>query len=299
MARLTRWLKQDYDGVVTLAVVVVAIVLELLNVISGSPPISTAVTDQAVLVVLGLLAFSILRDRRRERDAAGESQAVRLLNGVEIRRELEEARRGTDHWWFKGGTGTYLRAVTLPQCVQNAEREQRHLRIQIEIIAPTNEALCDYYARFRHARPDGTGEPWSRERARNEAYATILAACWYMQRYTFLRIEVALSETVPTFRWDLSSSCVIMTQELNGPHVMFKAPSTHYHLYTRELDSSFKQARRIPLELATHVRLSQEPTVGEARCLFGALDLELPVAMSDDAVADVVHRALHARNPYP
>lgn len=299
MARLTRWLKQDYDGVVTLAVVGIAIVLELLNVLSGSPPVNPGIIDQAILIVLGLLAYSILRDRHRAENAAGESQAVRLLNGVEVRRELEEARRRTDHWWFKGGTGTYLRAVTLPQCVQNAERDQRHLRIQVEIIAPTNEALCDYYARFRHARPDGTGEPWSRERARHESYATILAACWYMQRYTILHIEVALSATVPTFRWDLSSSCVIMTQELNGPHVMFKAPSPHYHLYTRELDSSFKQARRIPLELATDVHLSNEPTVAEARCLFRALGLELPPSMDDDAVADVVQRALHARNPYP
>ena len=294
MARFSRWLKLYYDGVATLAVVGVTIALELLNVLGNAPAV-----DQAILVVLALLAFSILRDRHRTGQNDDESQGVSLLNAGQLKHELEEARRRTDRWWFKGGTGTYLRAMTLPECVRNAHREQHDRSIQVEIIDPTNEALCEYYARFRHSRPDLSGEPWTRQRARNEAYATILAACWYLERYTILRLELGLSATVPTFRWDLSSRGVFMTQEHSGPHVMFTAPSPHYDLYTRELRFSFRQAREVPLERASGAHLSEEPDAMEVRCVFKALDLDLPASVTDEDVADIVQRARHPRNPYP
>ena len=61
-----------------------------------------------------------------------------------------------------------------------------------------------------HPGPDRTGEAWTPQRTRKEAFATILAACWYRQRFTFLLIEVGLSKVMTTFRWDLSSNWVIM-----------------------------------------------------------------------------------------
>lgn len=255
--------------------------------------------NQAILVVLGLLAYTILRDRHRAEQADRESQTVRLVDSVEIRRELEEARRRTSVWMYKGGTGTYLRAVTLPHCVRNAHRERRHVRIQVEIIDPTNEVLCDYYANLRHFRPDDTGEAWTFARTRNESYATILAACWYLQRYAILRIDVALSATASTFRWDLSSSCAFMTQEDPSPNLLVREPSPLYDFCTRELHSSFGQARRVPLELAKAVRLSDEPSAREARCLFSELGMELPVTMVEDDITEIIQKALHARSPYP
>jgi hypothetical protein len=294
LARFSRWLRESYDGVITIVVVVVTLVARLLNVPGYSPPI-----DQALLVVLGLLAYTILRHQARADRADGESRCVRILNRDEFRHERQEAHKHSSVWMFKGGTGTYLRAVTLPECVQNADRERRALRVQVEIIDPTNRALCEYYASLRQSRPDGTGEPWTPGRTRNEAYATILAASWYQQRYTILRIEVALSATVPTFRWDLSSTCVFMTQEDPSPHLMFEEPSPHYNFCTRELDSSFRQARHVPLELARKVHLREEPTAEEARCLFQELGMPLAESVGDDEVAEIVRRALHARNPYP
>jgi hypothetical protein len=295
VARFSRWLKDNYDGVITIVVVVVTLGTRLLNVPGYQPPI-----DQALLVVLGLMAYTVLRHQPRTERADRESGAVRVLNEDEMRRELEEARKHTDVWIFKGGTGTYLRAVTIPQCAQNADREHRSLKVQVEIIDPTNRDLCEYYSGLRDSRPDRTGEPWTAERTRNEAYATVLAASWYQQRYQLcLGIEVALSATVPVFRWDLSSTRVVMTQEDASPNLMFTAPSSHYHYCTRELNASFRQARRVPLELAKTVHLSYEPTVPETRCLFAALGMALPDAVSDADVAQIVRKALHAGNPYP
>jgi hypothetical protein len=192
--------------------------------------------------------------------------------------ELEESRRQTDQWIFKGGTGTYLRAVTLPRCIENAQRERRPLRVQIEVINPTDEEVCTAYTRFRRSlstKPDGTGETWTLDRTRKESFATILAACWYLQRFTFLSIDVGLSANMSTFRWDLSSRCVIMTTEdPASPSLMFEKPSPHYRSYSRELASSFSQTHRVALDRA--IQLSDEPTMEETRGLFEALGLNLP-----------------------
>jgi len=293
MVRLSGWLRQNYDGAITLVVVGVAIVLGLLNVLSTQP------IDQAILIVLGLLAYTILRERQRTDRVVQQPQAVRLLGSDEIRTELSEARRRTSQWTFKGGTGTYLRAVTLPDCIGYAEARRRNFRIQAEIVDPTNETVCEYYANMRrHSRPDGTAEPWTPIRTRNESYATILAACWYQQRHATLTIDVALSSTVPTFRWDLSSDRVFITQEDPSPHLMFSEPSPHYNFCTRELDSSFKQATRVRLDQGRKVHLSEQPTVDETRRLFAALDTGLD-AIGDRDVEQIIQRALKPRNPYP
>lgn len=202
---------------------------------------------------------------------------------------------------LQGGTGTYLRAVTLKECVEHARREQRPLRMQLEIIDPTNDALCTRYARFRSSLvpgPDGTGETWTFERTRKEAFATVLAACWYRQRFPLLTIRVGLSKIMTTFRWDFSSQSVIMTDPF-GSGLVFARDKPHYRAYSRELDESFRQARGVDIEKATERQLSHEPTLDEARKLFTVLELDLPRSFTDRDVSDVITKALRAKNPYP
>jgi hypothetical protein len=131
----------------------------------------------AILLTLGLVATSSLRNRAREetmdnqlhdvlqstetmltklparldelestvegtRRALEESSFIRVLHGAEVGLALEEARRNTDRWAFKGGTGTFLRAVTIPECVEIARRKKRTLHMQLEIIDPANESFA-------------------------------------------------------------------------------------------------------------------------------------------------------------
>ncbi|MEU8171995.1 hypothetical protein AB0C14_03905 [Microbispora hainanensis] len=49
----------------------------------------------------------------------------------------------------------------LPECVAAARREKRHRTVRLEIVDPTDEAVCESYAHYRRSlsdRPDGTGE---------------------------------------------------------------------------------------------------------------------------------------------
>lgn len=298
MARFTRWLRRNADAVLALLVAVVVGVLAVVEVLGADQ------VNAAILLVLALLAATLLQDRKSAAHALTSASAVRLLGGLEVSQEHAEARRATEQWIFKGGTGTYLRAVTLKECVENARREKRLLRVQLEIIDPTDEVLCKEYAQFRSSLapgPDGTGEEWTLTRTRKEAFATILAACWYRQRYaSFLTIEVGLSRIWTTFRWDVSSRCVVMTQEDPAAQaLMFEKGKPYYDAYSRELVASFKQARQVHLDQAGELQLSDEPTIEETRELFTLLELGLPSSFSERDVTDLIRKALRAKNPYP
>lgn len=298
MVRFVRWLRRNADAVLALLISVVVGILALADVLG------TEHVNAAILLVLALLAITLLDDRRASAQALAHASAVSLLSGLEVSQAHAEARRATEQWIFKGGTGTYLRAVTLKECIENARREKRLLRIQLEIIDPTDEALCKAYAQFRSSLalgPDGTGEEWTLLRTRKESFATILAASWYRQRCaSFLTIEVGLSRTMTTFRWDISSRCVIMTQEDPAAQaLMFEKGKPYYDAYSRELVSSFKQAKRVHLDNVGDLRLGDEPTIEETRKLFALLELELPGSFSERDIADVIRKALRAKNPYP
>jgi len=291
----------------------------------------------AILLTLGLVASSSLRNRAREeamdnqlhdvlektaemltrlparleelehtvestKRLLNENSYIRVLHGAEVGQALEEARRNTDRWAFKGGTGTFLRAVTLRECVHAARRKKHTIHMQVEIIDPANEKVCEDYAQFRRSlsdQPDSTGEIWTVERTRKEAYATVLAACWYWQRFSFLTIEVGLSSVMTTFRMDMTPQRLIITQEdPQFPAMMLEPGRYYYEFYSRELMASLRQSRQVPINQLDRAALSDEPTVDEARKLFAELDLPIPRSFTDRDVADIIGRALQAKNPY-
>ncbi|MFR9776403.1 hypothetical protein ACL02O_10140 [Micromonospora sp. MS34] len=332
MARLFTWVVNNLDAFIGLLLAVTVAVLGLTNAVSQD------VVNSAILLVLGLLAQAVLRDRlRREtadqqvrqvvrdtrdrltdlvpqmreitgpdgalnraREAIDSVSMVRVLHGSEVGQALAEARRLTDRWNFKGGTGTYTRAVTLPECLEHARRRNATLHVAVEIIDPTDEEVCERYARFRRSlAPDGPGERWTVDRTRKESYATVLAACWHLQRSGLLTIDVRLSAQMTTFRYDLSSSCVIITQENpQTPALRIDRKELYYNRFNIELQYSREQSRRVPIEAAAQVKLDDEPSVEQARRLFTALGLPLPRSFGDREVADIVGRAVQARNPY-
>jgi hypothetical protein len=137
------------------------------------------------------------------------------------------------------------------------------------------------------------------DRTRKEAYATVLAACWYQRRFSFLTIEVGLSSMMTTFRWDMTPHRLIITQEdPHFPAMMLEPGKYYYEIYSRELMASMRQSRRVPIDGIDHVELSVEPTVDETRKLFSELDLPLPRAFTDRNVAEIVSKAIQAKNLY-
>ena len=333
MTRLIAWVVTNLDAFIGLVLALTVAVLGLTN-----DAVSQEVVNSAILLVLGLLAQAVLRDRlrrrttereirqvivdtrdrltdlvpqmreitgpegalNRAREAIDSVSMVRVLHGSEVGQALADARRHTDQWSFKGGTGTFLRAVTLPDCLEHARRRNATLTVAIEIIDPTDEEVCERYARFRRSLdPDAPGEPWTVDRTRKESYATVLAACWHLQRSGLLTVDVRLSAQMTTFRYDLSSSCVVITQENpQTPALRIDRGEVYYNRYNIELDYSRRQSRRVPIEAAAQVKLDDEPSVEQVRRLFTALGLTLPRSFGDREVAGIIGKAVQARNPY-
>ncbi|WP_406316852.1 hypothetical protein OHA77_06590 [Streptosporangium sp. NBC_01639] len=302
---------ENFDLVVVFLVALIVGALDVLNAVDG------ANAAGAILPVLAALAFAWLRDRSRStklsqqvavvvagtgdiRDLLSATEGTRTLTGSAISLELAEARLDTDRWLFKGGTGTYTRAVTLPECITISLRKRRPLEFRIEILDPTDDRLCTQYTQLHQelAAPGAEEKNWTAEGTRKDLYATILAACWYRERYRqILDLEVRLSGTMTLFRWDMSGSRLIITQRgPRFPAVVFTRDSPHYNLWRTELRTSLSQARRVPVEEATP--LGVEPTAEEARLLFDALRLPLPAGYEDHDVAEIVTQALNHMDPY-
>ncbi|MFG3493590.1 hypothetical protein [Streptomyces sp. NPDC047928] len=279
--------------------------------IFGDELIESDLASGATLVVLGALAVGSLAERARRplaiqeamegtRRAIEDLAMVRSLAGNEVREALREARQGTNLWYFKGGTGTYLRAVTLPSCVRAAKENRSQLNVKIEILNPADDRACNAYAQFRRMfSGSGThgGGVWTPGRTSKESYATILAACWYRMQLSTLDISVHLSSTVPTLRFDLSDSGLIITQDDPARvNLQVRRGQPLYDYYLTELHQSREQATTLDLRNATLLSLS--PTVDEVRALFDALGLPLPRTFTEGDIGEVIQKALHAEDPY-
>lgn len=206
------------------------------------------------------------------------------------------------NWLFRGGTGTYFRAVTLPQVVEQARSGSHSPSVRLEILDPTDAAACDRYVLYRRSQAN-SAELWDRRRVEHECYATVLACCWHSQRYPRLRPEIGLSRTIRTMQWDLSDDALFITQE-SPLQLVLKASNGRvlYGFARTELDISFDDARHIDLNPARLIPLSTGnggPTHNEVRRLFTALRLPMPAAYGDADIDDIVRRALHHENANP
>jgi hypothetical protein len=309
---------EDADSLLALLVALVFAVLGPLDLVSQ------AAINGSILGTLAVIAIIMLRDRgnakalsqktkaelhrivaeTREdvRRIAADSATVRILRGTEVQEAHAEARAGTDHWYFKGGTGTYLRAVTLKKCLQD---RRRPMEFRIEIIDPRDAGACQRYDSFRRtrwSRTSTTGDSWRAGQARLESYATVFAACWYNQHSDFVTIRVGLTKIASTFRYDMSAKHLIITRddpELPAELIPQQAPL--FSAYDRELKTSFDQAERVDVErVRQKVSLSEEPGLGEVKKLLEALGLIPPEQpLSDGEAAVILKKAMEAPNPYP
>jgi hypothetical protein len=287
MRRFGQWLGGNLDGVLALSIAITVGLLGVLDVLG------TDEVNAATLLILALLATTLLRDRRLAANAIARSAAVRLVHGAEVDRMSSEAHRRAGQWIFKGGTGSHLRAVTLRECVDAARQANRPVRMQVEIIDPTDEQLCRRYAQYRASLgSERNGSALSPESVARSAFATVLAICWYRQRFVLLQPEIGLSKVMTTFRWDISPTFALMTQEdPSAPAMFFDEAMSHYRAYWRELAMSFEQTRRLDLAVLADVPLDDEPTGEQVTQLFARLGLESPILRLPNDVADIISRA--------
>jgi len=300
------WAVSNADTLVALTIAVLVSILSL----AGS--VSSAIVENATVATLAVLAFILLHDRKLQEGSREQfkrleqkfdaQNPIRIVTGQDITRAIIEAQENTEQWFFRGSTATYVRTAILPDCIRRARRAGKEFRARLEILDPTSDEACENYIRLYRSLAEGPGSPemsWTVKGTRIELYATIVAICWHRQRYEYFTAEIGLSKMASTFRWEASTHCFILTQRgPRFPAMLIEQKEPFYNLLVSELSASFRQARRVPVELAATVKLSDEPTPEEARTLFSAIGVALPSDFSDEDISTIIAEALHAENPY-
>jgi hypothetical protein len=318
-------LMKNADALAPLLIGVTVTVLGALNLVHQD------VVDNAILACLAVLAFALLRDRwgeeatkqaimelrlalpaipvlersiRRMETAVDELATVKTLKGkYALEPVFADAREHTRSWTFKGGTGSYTRAMTLPKCVDLAKQSnpRRQLTFHLEILDPANVELCQRYAAYRASLPSSAGpksEPWDVERVQKEAYATVLAAGVYMESYSLLDVYVYLASTMSTFRYDLSDTSVIITQDdADFPAMVISNNNPAYHAHFTELKMSREQARPLDIRRA-HAQLSQPLDNERVRHFFEEAGIPLPNSFTQGNIAEIIERTINPKNPF-
>ena len=332
-----KWFADNSDALAALLLGLTAVMLGLFSTVHQD------VLDKSILGTLAVLSFALLRDRwtRDSADQATRNASERVITALaplqsmppallDLKQSVDrmnvtvgglatvenvrgsaalepifaQAREQTTHWTFRGGTGTYTRAKTLPVCVAMARDSmpRRGLEIRLLILDPLNVSLCEMYADYRTTIPsrvDKTGESWTTDRTRKESFATVLAAGWHKKSYNLLNISVYLMSMMSTFRYDLSDSRIIITQDHpDFPAMVISKDSPHYHAYVTEINKSQEQAKPVAIE-ASHLQLLSEPlTEATVRQFFVDVRLPLPDSFTEGDVQQIIQKAVDPKNPY-
>ncbi|MFI9030695.1 hypothetical protein [Streptomyces sp. NPDC053560] len=315
--RLQRALRWLYDYLDVLLPIVLAFSVGLIDFTSDLVPEDARFGF--TMAVLGIMAIASFKDRSAHGKTVEES-VTRSVGPLEEQvertaRSLEDnalirtvrpdemydvhrrARQDTTQWQFKGGTGSHIRPVTLPELVQAARERRSRLTVHIEIIDPGSTESCQEYSRFRQSfSPPGSAGPWTLDRTRKGSYATVLAAFWHLNRLPTLDISVHTTTRVSALRYDLSDRYLILTQDdPTRENFLIERESLLYKYFEIELHQSRNHAPRIDFSGATE--LSDYPTADEARTFFDAVGKPLP-SYSDSEVSEIIELALNGVDPY-
>jgi hypothetical protein len=99
-------------------------------------------TSFIVTVAIGSFLFSLQPKVMRNAEMS-------VVAPGEISTLLVAAIQPTEKWWFRGGTGRYLRAMTLPSMGKTTRSRSSTKELHVQLIDPTELAVCNEYAVYR------------------------------------------------------------------------------------------------------------------------------------------------------
>ena len=221
---------------------------------------------------------------------------VKVIGADEIGRDLERAMRGTEIWWFMGGTGRYFRSVTLETISSAARSASSSCHVLALLLDPTDKALCESYAHYRRSLKSGATSDWTAERTQAEVLATILKALHIKQNFPQLRIEVGLRSYFSTFRYDLSSKHVLVTREdPQAPAIRCDFPGHYYSAYKGEVTFAHNQSKQ--LAGADSTLANQDLSPANARKALENAGMSL-TGISDEMLIEAVKLVGDSKSPY-
>jgi hypothetical protein len=245
-------------------------------------------TSFLVTVLIGCLIFWLEPKIARQ-------ATITVVNPKDISGLLATALEDSKEWWFRGGTGRYLRAVTLPTLAERSRNSSSGKRLHVQLLDPANRSICERYANYRRGLRSSAHEAqqWTLERVRAEICGTLLAVFIKVSEYPLLRVEVTLTPTFSSFRIDLSAKYAIITKEdQRAPGVRCDQGSYFYDAYKDDMELTAQMGRSVSIPTVP-IDLSL-PSVRQA---FADLGLEID-DLGDEFLLTSIERAKSPANPY-
>jgi hypothetical protein len=213
----------DAVSVALLIAIAATSVLDLFGAIS----VSGDFLSRSAIAIGSLLALQYIVSQRERRSAASvlndlnervegliasreERAAVLEIESPLIRDKLEDLQDGSPFWYFRGGSGRWQRSSVLPALAKNRASSTEYL---MQIVDPTDEALCARYAEYRSKQRSvevsraNEGRP---EVVRDDLLACIYAAGWYGAR-SRVGARVFLNRLYSPVRIDIAAEGLMLT----------------------------------------------------------------------------------------
>lgn len=181
---------------------------------------------------------------------------LEIVEPKQISPLLKEAAATSKFWIFKGASGRYTRAVTLPVLAEAARVEGIGRDITVCILNPKNDRLCAAYATYRRSLRSGSTTSWSQQVVQEEVLATAVLILKYQFSEPLLRIHLFFIDSFSAFRLDISDRYVIITKEDLGASALRADAGTYFY-------DSYKDDVRLTERLAIPLPYSAELEFGE------------------------------------
>jgi hypothetical protein len=217
---------------------------------------------------------------------------MQVIEPKEIGPLLKDSMRKTEFWWYRGACGRFLRATTLPRVSEAARHAGLSKEINVSLLNPANERLCEEYATYRSSlRSADKGRQWTKERVKIEACATIVAVLRTKHTEPLLRIRLHVVDQFSAFRVDMSSSHAVITKEDETAPAMRCDSGTYFYLsYRDDMVLLQRQSREITPAITCPVE-----TEGVRAFLASVFP---QTSFTADEVGQIVDAALRPESPY-
>lgn len=221
---------------------------------------------------------------------------VSVIGAHEISDILKKSMNETDIWWYMGASGRYLRAVTIDKLIKTRGGDGGGCHIMVLILDPTNDKLCEAYTQYRRSLSYTKIYSVTTDEVKAEILATILKSIIAKIEYPQLKVDIGLRNAFSTFRYDLSSSHVIITKEdPQSPAMRCDSPGYYYKSYKGEIQFAWKQAR--VLNENKVLFLKAPISITSCREIFQVVGLDLS-SIPDDILLKAIEMTNSPENPY-
>lgn len=211
------------------------------------------------------------------------------LRDVEISDEIIDLPADASDYYFWGRSGSYFRAEVLPRLNKLAKKHSRHIQIRLVLPDPDVEGNGRYYKKIKTM----LGEEADDKTLAANVVATIVSLVIATSNNRYLQAEIGLCATVPTLRFDISTSGALVTRDAKKlPAILTNSGNPFYEMFRDAVLNELAQSRKVQWQNVTSVDLKTN-TISEELLSringFPKVDLDL-IARAEALLQKPEHR---------